>query len=68
MSCLSVLIERIDSAFFADVRRATPNLRVSVSYVCSVGLDADGYEAFMVKEGVFLLADGKSLKVVKNEL
>lgn len=68
MSCLSVLVERIGSALLVNVRRAAPTLRVSVSCVCSVGLDADGYEAFVVKDGVFLLADGKTYKVVKNEL
>lgn len=58
MSCLNATITRIGSG-----------LHASVSLVCSVNMDVINGEAFMVKEGVFLLSDGESFKVVvENEL
>lgn len=50
------------------VNRATSSLRVNISSLCSVGVFEKDYEAFYVKEGVFLLVDGKKLKVLKYEL
>ena len=47
---------------------ATPPLSVNISSLCSVGVFEKDYEAFYVKEGVFLLVDGKKLKVLKYEL
>lgn len=43
---------------------ASHKMRVGVSCLCSVGLD-NGRELFMVKDGVFLLSDGKTFKVIK---
>lgn len=39
--------------------------KVHCNIVCSVGLDR-GREIFMVKEGVFLLFDGSTFKVLKD--
>lgn len=50
------------------VSRVTSPLSVNISSLCSVGVFEKDYEAFYVKEGVFLLVDGKKLKVLKYEL
>ena len=42
-------------------------LKVRCSAVCSVGTDENGYEIFMVKEGIFLLFDGKEFSVLKRK-
>lgn len=46
---------------------AARRLKVRCSAVCSVGTSEDGYEIFMVKEGVFLLFDGKEFSVLKRK-
>lgn len=43
-------------------------LSATVSALCSVGVFERDHELFYVKEGVFLLVDGKKLKVLKYEL
>lgn len=48
-------------------RKASP-LSATVSALCSVGVFERDHELFYVKEGVFLLVDGKKLKVLKYEL
>lgn len=48
-------------------RKASP-LSVTISALCSVGVFERDHELFYVKEGVFLLVDGKKLKVLKYEL
>lgn len=48
-------------------RKASP-LRATVSALCSMGVFERDHELFYVKEGVFLLVDGKKLKVLKYEL
>lgn len=50
------------------VSRATSPLSVNISSLCSVGVFEKDHEVFYVKEGVFLLVDGKKLKVLKYEL
>ena len=51
----------------AIFRKASP-LRATVSALCSVGVFERDHELFYVKEGVFLLVDGKKLRVLKYEL
>jgi hypothetical protein len=48
-------------------KKASP-LSATVSVLCSVGVFERDHELFYVKEGVFLLVDGKKLKVLKYEL
>lgn len=50
------------------ISRKTTTLNVTVSALCSVGVFERDHELFYVKEGVFLLVDGKKLKVLKYEL
>lgn len=45
----------------------TKRLKVRCSAVCSVGTDEDGYEIFMVEDGVFLLYDGNEFSVLKRK-
>ena len=77
-SCLNIVISRLASLLQVSVERylpqmrinvgaSTPSLRVAVSHVCSVGLDENKREVFMVKEGVFLLSDGKTFEVLKQD-
>lgn len=76
-SCLNILILRIGGIVanisainhspIVTVRNINPSLSVSVSQVCSVGLDKSKREIFMVKEGVFLLADGKTFNVIRSD-
>lgn len=76
MSCLSVDIRMLGNPLSATAERveellATTSLAyepmsVSCNIVCSVGIDNGGREVFMVKEGVFLLADGDTFKVIKS--
>lgn len=45
----------------------TKRLSVNCSMICSLHKEGD-YETFVVSEGVFLLYDGKTFKVLKDEL
>lgn len=47
------------------VTRIGDPMVASCNMVCSIGMD-NGREVFMVKEGVFLLADGDTFKVIKS--
>lgn len=66
LSCLNIIISRIEDSVLARVRRETSPLKVSVSHVCSVGLGGNEYEVFMVKDGIFLLYNGESFKVKRQ--
>lgn len=75
MSCLSAsirilnepLIIAVEQAefFSAIVSLVNEPMVASCNMVCSIGMD-NGREVFMVKEGVFLLADGDTFKVIKS--
>ena len=64
----NITISDLNRFHMFTVNRATSSLRVNISSLCSVGVFEKDYEAFYVKEGVFLLVDGKKLKVLKYEL
>lgn len=77
-SCLNIVISSLVSLLHVSVERylppmhikiwdSTTPLKVTVSHVCSVGLDENKREVFLVKEGVFLLSDGKTFKVLKQD-
>ena len=65
-SCLNINIRRLVSLPRIEVQRYSPIIKVSVSPICSIGVD-NIYEVFLVKEGVFLLSDGKTFKVRKKD-
>lgn len=49
----------------AIVTRIGSGLNASASLVCSIGDIADRYVPFLVKEGDFILVDGKQFKVLR---
>lgn len=61
---LSIDREKGDFSYAAD--RTGPSFGFSTSLVCSIGKDEDGREVFMVMEGVFLVEDGKTFRVIKD--
>lgn len=65
-SCLNINIRRIASLPRIEVQRCSPTIRVSVSPICSIGVDNSSFEVFMVKEGVFLLTNGVTFRVKKT--
>lgn len=50
----------------ALITSTTKSPNAICSIVCSIGTTDDGYEVFMVKEGVFLLFDGYEFSVLKE--
>lgn len=50
----------------AEISSITKRPNAVCSIVCSIGTTDDGYEVFMVKEGVFLLFDGYEFSVLKE--
>lgn len=65
MGCLNVEIKRIGSTPKVHLERKQ-GIKASCNIVCSITYD-DGREVFMVKDGLFLLADGGTFKVLRNE-
>ena len=63
---ISFRTERIDDSFVFNASRVGQPISFHCSLVCSVGYDDDGYEVFLVKEGVFLLSDGLTYRVIKQ--
>jgi hypothetical protein len=66
-SSIAFITHRIGDELEVYVGRVSTGLDFSVSLVCSVGKDKDGREVFMVKEGVFLLEDGETFRVIKED-
>lgn len=66
-SSFTSMTHRIGDKLEVYVGRVSTGLDFSVSLVCLVGKDKDGREVFMVKEGVFLLEDGKTFRVIKED-
>ena len=64
----SVSVKSLNEFPIITISRKTSPLSVNVSALCSVGVFERDHELFYVKEGVFLLVDGKKLKVLKYEL
>lgn len=77
-ACLSATISRIGEGIKASIENCTPSSEISISdaikhhvkvrcnIVCSVEMNAEKHEAFMVQDGEFILFDGKEFKVLKN--
>lgn len=63
---ISFRTERIDDSFVFNAPRVGQPISFHCSLVCSVGYSDDGYEVFLVKEGVFLLSDGLTYRVIKQ--
>lgn len=64
---LDVGVSRIGNGLSATVSRLGKGLEASVSLVCSVAEVVDTHIPFLVKEGAFILVDGKQFKVLKYE-
>lgn len=62
---LSVFI-KWDEKLTPYVVQQNENLNVEYNLVCSPDLGAQHY--FIVKEGLFILSDGKKFKLIKDEL
>lgn len=77
MSCLNIQIKRIgespgietDSAGESprlSVKELSSRLNIESSLVCAVSFGKQEYLVFTVKEGAFILRDGKEFKVLKH--
>lgn len=62
---LSVFI-KLDEKLIPYIIYQNENIRVKYNVVCSPNLGVEYY--FIVDEGLFILSDGKKLKLVKDEL
>lgn len=62
---LSLSLERVGGDLIVDTLRLNKSLLVTCSVVCSTGMD-EGYY-FLVREGLFILSDGKKF-ALKDEL
>lgn len=62
---LSVFI-RWDEKLIPYVIQQNENLNIEYNLVCSPDLGVQNY--FAVKEGLFILSDGKKFKLIKDEL
>lgn len=65
---LDVGVYRIGNGLSATATRVGKGLVVQASLVCSVAEVVDTHIPFLVKEGAFILVDGKQFKVLRNEL
>ena len=65
---VSVALKRENNFHEIHCFDKTSRINVDCSIVCSVGILDRTHELFYVREGVFLLSDGKKLKVLKYEL
>lgn len=65
MSCLKVDLRLLSKPLKVTANRVGRGLTATANIVCSVGYD-DGREIFMVKEGIFLLADGQMFRVIRS--
>lgn len=65
---LDVGVSRIGNGLEATASRVGKGLVVQASLVCSVEEVVDTHIQFLVKEGAFILVDGKQFKVLRYEL
>lgn len=65
LSCVITDVFPDKNLFVSRVNNAA---NINVSVLCSIGILDRTHELFYVREGVFLLSDGKKLKVLKYEL
>lgn len=65
---LSCIITNVFADKNISVARVNKAANINVSVLCSIGILDRTHELFYVREGVFLLSDGKKLKVLKYEL
>lgn len=64
---ISPIIHRIGESLNITTEKKTPILNIKCSILCSVKTLNDGYEVFEASDGVFILYDGESFKVVKED-
>lgn len=64
---ISPIIHRIGESLNITTKKKNPILNISCSILCSVGAADDRYEVFEASDGVFMLYDGESFKVIKED-
>lgn len=63
---ISPIIYRIGESLNITTEKKNPILNIRCSILCSVGAVDDSYEVFEASDGVFMLYDGESFKVIKE--
>lgn len=64
---ISPIIHRIGESLNIITEKKNPILNIRCSILCSVGAADDRYEVFEASDGVFMLYDGESFKVIKED-
>lgn len=64
---ISPIIHRIGESLNITTEKKNPILNIRCSVLCSVGAVDDRYEVFEASDGVFMLYDGESFNVIKED-
>lgn len=64
---ISPIIHRIGESLNITTKNKNPILNIRCSILCSVGAVDNRYEVFEASDGVFMLYDGESFKVMKED-
>lgn len=64
---ISPRIHRIGESLNITTEKKNPILNIGCSILCSVTIVDDGYEVFKASDGVFVLYDGESFKVIEED-
>lgn len=64
---ISPIIHRIGGSLNITTEKKNPILNIRCSILCSVGAVDNIYEVFEASDGVFMLYDGESFKVIKED-
>lgn len=64
---ISPIIHRIGESLNITTKKKNPILNINCSILCSVGAMDDKYEVFKASDGVFMLYEGESFKVIKED-
>lgn len=64
---ISPRIHKIGESLNITTEKKNPILNIGCSILCSVTIVNDGYEVFEASDGRFILYDGESFKVIKED-
>lgn len=64
---ISPIIHRIGESLNITTKKKNSILNIGCSILCSVATVNDRYEVFEASDGVFMLYDGESFKVIKED-
>lgn len=64
---ISPIIHRIGESLNITTENKNPILNIRCGILCSVGAIDDRYEVFESADGVFMLYDGESFNVIKED-